>query len=81
MFGGGRVQLVSEQPVGLGAIRDQLRRLLGEPTDASVRTRRRRQAMIWKYADIEYHFREDGRVWIVNTEDARGDPQVLGQLA
>jgi hypothetical protein len=37
--------------------------------------------MIWKYADIEYHFREDGRVWIVNTEDARGDPQVLGQLA
>jgi hypothetical protein len=36
--------------------------------------------MIWKYGDIEYHFGGDERVWLVYSEDASGNPQVLGQL-
>ena len=66
--------------VGLGATRDELRQLLGEPTDISVPSRSERRSMIWKYGSIEYHFRDDGRVWLVYTEDAAGEPQVLGRL-
>jgi hypothetical protein len=68
-----------EPPVGLGATREELRLLLGEPNDRSITTRRQRQPMIWKYGDIEYHFGDDGRVWLVYTEDAEGNPQVLGR--
>jgi hypothetical protein len=71
---------MSEQPVGLGATREELRRLLGEPTDTSVPTRSQRQPMVWKYGDIEYHFGDDRRVWLVYSEDAEGNPQVHGQL-
>jgi hypothetical protein len=67
-------------PVGLGATRDELRRLLGEPTDTSLPTRSQRQPMIWKDGDIEYHFGDDGRVWLIYTEDAEGHPDVLGRL-
>lgn len=69
-----------EQLAGLGANREELRRLLGEPTDTSLSTRSQRPSMIWKYGEIEYHFGDDGRVWLVYTEDAEGNPQVLGQL-
>jgi hypothetical protein len=71
---------MERQPVGLGATRDELRRLLGEPTDTSVRTRSQRLPMIWKYGDIEYLFSDDGRVRLVYTEDAEGNPRVLGRL-
>jgi hypothetical protein len=71
---------MSEKLVGLGATREELQRLLGEPTDTSVPSRSQRQPVIWKYGDIEYHFGNDGRVWLVYTEDALGNPQVLGQL-
>jgi hypothetical protein len=72
---------MSERAVGLGATRDELRRLLGDPTDTSILTRGQRQPMIWKYGEVEYHFGDDGRVWLVYTEDAHGNPHVLGQLA
>jgi hypothetical protein len=71
---------VDESPIGLGATREELRRLLGEPTDTSVPTRSQQPA-IWKYGEIEYHFGEDGRVWLVYTEDADHNPRVLGKLA
>jgi hypothetical protein len=71
---------MSELPAGLGATREELRRRLGEPTDTSAPTRSQRQTMVWKYGEIEYHFSDDGRVWLVYTEDAEGNPQVLGQL-
>jgi hypothetical protein len=71
---------MSEQPVGLGATREELRQSLGEPTDTSAPTRSQREPRVWKYGDIEYHFGEDGRVWLVYTEDAEGNPRVLGQL-
>jgi hypothetical protein len=67
-------------PIGLGATRDELRRLLGEPTDTSVPTRRKSEPGIWKYGEIEYHFGNDGRVWLIYTEDANGVPCVLGRL-
>jgi hypothetical protein len=71
---------MGESPVGLGATREELRRILGEPTDTSIPTRRQRQPMIWKYGEVEYHFGDDGRVWLVYTEVAEGNPQVLGRL-
>ena len=70
----------SKVPVGLGATREELRRFLGEPTDTSLRTGRQRQCMIWKYGDIEYHFGDEGRVWLVYSEDAEGNPRILAQL-
>jgi hypothetical protein len=71
---------MAESPAGLGATRDELRRLLGEPTDTSVPTRNQGQRMIWRYSEVEYHFGPDGRVWLVYTEDADGNPRVLGRL-
>lgn len=70
----------SERPVGLGATRDELRRLLGEPTDTSLPRRRQRPPAIWRYGDVEYHFGKDGRVCLIYREDAEGNPQVLGEL-
>jgi len=67
-------------PIGLGSTREELRRLLGDPTDTSIRTRSQRESMVWKYGDIEYHFDEDGRVWLVYTEDTDLNPLILGQL-
>jgi hypothetical protein len=67
-------------PIGLGATRDELRRLLGEPTDTSVPTCSQRQPMIWKYGEVEYHFGDDGRVWLIYTEDEGHNPRVLGRL-
>jgi hypothetical protein len=72
---------MSPPPIGLGATRAELRRLLGEPTDTSTPTRSQRQPAIWKYGAIEYHFGTDGRVWLIYTEDADHNPRVLGQLA
>lgn len=69
-----------ETPVGLGATRDELRRLFGEPTDTNVPTRNQRQPQIWRYGEIEYHFGSDDRVWLVYTEDAEHNPRVLGML-
>jgi hypothetical protein len=71
---------MDEPPAGLGATRDELRSLLGEPTDTSVPTRSQQQPMIWRYGEVEYHFRPDGRVGMIYTEDAHGNPQVLGRL-
>jgi hypothetical protein len=67
-------------PVGLGATREELRRLLGEPTCMSIPTRSRRQPMVWKYGEIEYQFQLDGRVWLIYTEDEDYNPHVLGKL-
>lgn len=71
---------MSEQLVGLGATCEELRQLLGEPTDTSIPTRSQPLSTIWKYGDIEYHFRDDGQVSLVYTEDKEGNPQVLGRL-
>ncbi|MEX2214614.1 MAG: hypothetical protein WD768_10825 [Phycisphaeraceae bacterium] len=65
----------------LGLTRDELRNLLGNPTDRSVPPRRRRESMIWKYGEIEYHFGLDGKVWLIYTESPDGTPQVLAQSA
>ncbi|MCC6361619.1 MAG: hypothetical protein IT450_23025 [Phycisphaerales bacterium] len=70
----------SQPPIGLGATRDELRLLLGEPNDTSVPTRRQREPLIWKYGDVEYHFGKDGRVELIYREDREGNPQVLGEL-
>lgn len=68
-------------PTELGVTRQELVRLLGQPTDTSVSCFASGQPMIWKYGDIEYHFDESERVWLIYTEDKNGDPHVLGKLA
>jgi hypothetical protein len=68
---------MSRPSVGLGATRDELRRLLGEPTDTSTPSRSQHQPIIWKYGDIEYHFGDDGRVWLIYTEDEDHNPRVI----
>lgn len=62
---------------GLGATHSELRQLLGEPDDVSLPSRKQREPMIWKYGEVEYHFGRDGRVFLVYTEDADGNPKVL----
>jgi len=64
-------------PTELGVTREELVRLLGQPTVARFASG---QPMIWKYGDIEYHFDESERVWLIYTEDENGDPRVLGEL-
>jgi hypothetical protein len=54
---------------------------LGEPTDTSAPTRSQSQPMIWRYDEVEYHFGDDGRVWLIDTEDKNRNPRVLGKLA
>ena len=71
---------MEEPPAGLGATRDELRRLLGDPTDTSVPTRSLRQPVIWRYGETEYHFGSDGRVWLVYSEDGDRNPRVHGKL-
>ena len=68
-------------PTELGVKRQELVRLLGQPTDISVTCFASGQPMIWKYGDIEYHFDEGERVWLIYTEDKNGEPRVLGKLA
>ena len=68
---------MAEGVAGFGATRDELRRLLGEPDDVSVPSRRQREPMTWKYGEVEYHFGPDGRVWLIYAEDAEGNPRVL----
>jgi hypothetical protein len=65
------------EPVGYGATREELRRLLGEPHIVGGTSRRQRVPTIWKYGDVEYHFGTDGRVSLIYLEDADGTPHVL----
>ena len=46
----------------------------------SVPTRSQRRPMIWRYGEVEYHFGDDGRVWLISTEDEGHNPRVLGKL-
>jgi hypothetical protein len=60
-----KVAQMEEPPAGLGATRDELRQLLGDPTDTNVTSRSQQQPMIWRYGKVEYHFGADGRVWLI----------------
>ncbi len=43
-------------PLKLGATRDEVRSLLGEPDDTGGTSRKRGLPMIWIYAELEFHF-------------------------
>jgi len=68
-----------DQTVGLGATREELRRLLGEPDDVSTGSRHKPLPMIWKYGEIEYHFADDGRVCLIYTEDSDGNGRTIAK--
>jgi hypothetical protein len=64
--------------VGLGATRDELRQMPGEPDDVSIE-RKHGQPVIWKYGEIEYHFAEDSRVCLIYTEDCKGNGRTIAK--
>lgn len=55
--------------VQLGISRDDLRSLFGEPDALGGLTRRKRQAPIWLFRPVEFHFTTDGRLFLIYTED------------
>ncbi len=69
---------VADETIGLGATRDELRQLLGEPDDVSTE-RKQGQPVIWKYGEIEYYFGDDGRVNLIYTEDDEGTGRTIAK--
>ncbi len=59
----------------IGLTHEQLRLLIGDPTDVSAKTKQG-QPVIFKYDAIEYHFGLDNRVFLVYSEDDEGNPAV-----
>ncbi len=56
---------------GMNCTREELRKLLGEPTDVSTTTRKYYLPMIWKYGEIEYHLdgiRNEDKVFLIYQE-------------
>jgi hypothetical protein len=43
-------------PIRLGMSRDEIRAAFGEPDDVGATSRRRREAAIWVYGGLEFHF-------------------------
>ncbi len=64
-------------PVGLGSTRDELRYHFGEPDHVGGASRKQRVPSIWKYDEFEFHFDDEGRVWLIYTEGQDGQPRVL----
>ncbi len=58
--------LIEQQRICLGITRAELVAVLGKPHDKSTTTRSIREPLIWKYADIEFHWlpKSDG-LWLV----------------
>jgi hypothetical protein len=71
---------MKQSEIRLGATREELRQLLGGPTDTSIPTRSQRKPIVWRYGEVEYHFGNDDRVHLIYTEDHEGNPRELGQL-
>ena len=46
-------------PIRLGMSREQLKAALGDPEVTGGATRRHPRAVIWKYGELEFHFRPD----------------------
>jgi hypothetical protein len=69
---------VADQAIGLGATRDELRQLLGEPDNVSTE-RKHGQPLIFKYGQLEYYFGDDGRVYLIYTEDDGGNGRTIAK--
>ena len=69
---------MADEILGLGATRDELRQLLGEPDDVSA-IRQHGLPVIWKYGEIEYYFGDDGRVNLIYTEDSEGNGRTIAK--
>lgn len=54
----------------LNLTREELVKILGEPTDISVLSRKKKNKLIgiYKYHTIEYHFDQDGKVFLIYTD-------------
>jgi hypothetical protein len=49
----------------LGATRDDIRALFGEPDQVGGVTRKHKQPRLWKYGPVEFHFGPDDRLFLV----------------
>ena len=61
-------------PLRLGARRDEVRAILGEPDDVGATSREHRVPRIWKYGDLELHFGnvETDGLQLIYQDDADG---------
>ena len=69
---------MADEAIGLGATREELRQLLGEPDDVST-DRIRGEPVIFKYGRIEYYFGDEGRVYLICTEDDEGNARTIAK--
>jgi hypothetical protein len=65
--------------VGLGDTRAALALRLGKPTDWLAR-RPMPESGLWKYGDVEFHFDDDDRVWLIHCDNYTDAPQGGGGL-
>jgi hypothetical protein len=64
-------ELIEEGRLGsltLQKPRGIMRAALGDPDDFSTILNSDGQPMIWKYGDIEFHFDDDGTLWLIHTD-------------
>jgi len=54
--------------VRIGMTRDEVLAVLGVPDDTSIPRRKNLEPDIFKYGEIELHFGESGKLWLVYTE-------------
>jgi hypothetical protein len=60
-------------PLRLGASRDDVRALLGQPDVVGGTSRRYRTPSVWKYGHLEFHFdRASGDLSLIYMESASG---------
>lgn len=61
----------------LGMTREEVQAAVGAPQQTGGMSRRQRIPRIWKYGDVELHFRPSGELWLIYREDAEGNPEVI----
>jgi hypothetical protein len=65
--------------VRLGASRDGIKSLFGEPDSIGSGFRRQPQMGIWLFGAVEFHFDTDGRLVLIYTEDEHGKERVIAK--
>lgn len=68
--------------IKLGMNRREVISILGEPTDFSIVTKKRKFPEVYKYDNIELHFGRgyDGILWLVYSEDEDFNPTVHAKM-
>jgi len=53
--------------------REEVKTILGDPTDISIGSRKYPRPCVWKYGTVElyFHYPKDGGVWMAQIKDDR----------